>query len=128
MALMSISIKKHCRLNPEPHDGTRLLVMRYWPRGCSRDQFDQWLPELAPSSQLLSWIKAQYQLKNCDPHFLFESWRDRYIAEMETQAGLITALKHRHENGEDITLLCSCHAPDQCHRTILRNLILGIRG
>jgi len=121
---MPIHILKHCRLTPEPEDGTRLLVMRYWPRGCKRGQFDVWLPDLAPSAQLLAWVKKQYQLPKRDPRLIEESWRDKYISEMEQQSSLIAELRERHERGEVLTLLCSCHDPQQCHRTVLRDLIL----
>lgn len=121
---MPIHIQKHCRLKSGPTDGVRILTMRYWPRGCRQDQFDVWLPKLAPSTQLLAWVKKQYQLSNCDPLFIEESWRDKYIGEMEQQSGLITELREQHEHGKVMSLLCSCHDPNSCHRMVLRNLIL----
>lgn len=38
----------------EASDGQRILVDRIWPRGVSKAalEYDQWLPELAPSTQL----------------------------------------------------------------------------
>jgi len=121
---MPIHILKHCRLYAEPEDGSRLLVMRYWPRGCRKDQFSAWLPDLAPSAKLLAWVKKQYQSPKCDPPFIEESWRDRYTSEMEQQSELISHLRGRHLAGETLTLLCSCHDPNKCHRTVLRDLIL----
>jgi len=128
VAPMMIHVHKHCRLNQEPEDGTRVLVMRFWPRGCTKDQYDEWRPQLAPSRELLGWIKSQTQSQDCDPFEIYEHWRDRYIAEMENQSGLIAELRERHEHGEVLTLLCSCHDPNECHRLILRDLIIGIRG
>ena len=50
---MTIKIDKHCRLLPTPEDGTRILVMRYWPRGVKREQFHIWMRDLAPSRNYL---------------------------------------------------------------------------
>ncbi len=43
------------------HDGQRLLVDRLWPRGIGRDsgQFDRWLKEVAPSTELRRWYGHQ---------------------------------------------------------------------
>ncbi|WES32220.1 DUF488 domain-containing protein [Varunaivibrio sulfuroxidans] len=101
--------------------------MRYWPRGCNRDQFDMWLPDLAPSRKLLAWVKGQQQSQEHDLLRVNEIWRDRYIGEMEAQSGLIAELRGQHEVGQVITLLCSCHRPEECHRSVLRDLILGGR-
>ncbi len=37
----------------EPDDGTRIPVMRRWPRGISKDQIDEWRKDLGTSSELL---------------------------------------------------------------------------
>ncbi len=39
---------------PEPGDGTRVLVERLWPRGLSKEraQINLWLKEIAPSHEL----------------------------------------------------------------------------
>src|SRR5512145_3208900 len=34
-------------------DGTRVLIMRYWPRGIRKEKIDVWLRELAPVIPLL---------------------------------------------------------------------------
>ena len=31
----------------------------------------------------------------------------------------------RHESGETLTLLCACHDPARCHRTVLADLVLA---
>ncbi|MDN5552057.1 MAG: DUF488 family protein, partial [Brevibacterium sp.] len=43
--------------DPAQNDGTRILVDRIWPRGVSKDkaELDDWLKELAPSSDLRKW-------------------------------------------------------------------------
>ncbi|NMH97026.1 DUF488 domain-containing protein [Pseudonocardia acidicola] len=41
----------------DPHDGTRVLIDRLWPRGPRRHRaaIDEWCPEAAPSTQLRRW-------------------------------------------------------------------------
>lgn len=42
---------------PEPQDGTRVLVDRIWPRGMSRERarLDLWCKQVAPSTELRRW-------------------------------------------------------------------------
>ncbi len=51
---MPILIEKHCRMAPAPEDGTRILVMRRWPRGVRKDRFHTWDRHLGPSETLLN--------------------------------------------------------------------------
>jgi uncharacterized protein YeaO (DUF488 family) len=43
--------------DPEPGDGTRVLVDRVWPRGLRKDaaHLDEWARDVAPSSELRRW-------------------------------------------------------------------------
>ncbi|HZT89819.1 MAG TPA: DUF488 family protein [Stellaceae bacterium] len=43
---------------PEPHDGTRVLADRLWPRGLAKDKaaIDLWLKDAAPSTELRRWF------------------------------------------------------------------------
>ena len=126
---MPILTSKHCRLLPEPADGTRILVMRYWPRGVERSRFDAWMRHLAPSSALL---KAFHDLADTPPLFADDSLRtvawlalmERYKVEMASQQPELAGLHRRHLDGETLTLLCGCHDPQRCHRTVLASLIL----
>ncbi len=126
---MPILIHKHVRLHRSPEDGERLLVMRYWPRGVRREAVDRWLRDLAPSARLLS----EYRERD-DPATRsaatgddgLRSWfASAYRAEMAAQAPLIGELRARHERGETITLLCACHDPARCHRSLLADLIVS---
>jgi uncharacterized protein YeaO (DUF488 family) len=38
---------------PEPADGTRMLVMRFWPRGIRKERVDEWNRDVAPSKELV---------------------------------------------------------------------------
>ncbi len=126
---MPILIEKHVRLHRSPEDGERLLVMRYWPRGVRREAVDRWLRDLAPSARLL----REYRERD-DPAARSEatggdglrSWfASAYRAEMAAQEPLIGELRARHERGDTITLLCACHDPARCHRSVLAYLVLG---
>lgn len=121
---MAIEISKHCRLLPAPEDGTRILVMRYWPRGVKRDQFHSWMPVLAPSKELLKWCKADNGGALLERAEYYRIWRTWYVGEMLEHFRLIEQLRQRHEAGETITLLCGCHDPVMCHRSVLGQLIL----
>ncbi len=125
---MPILIEKHVRLHRSPEDGERLLVMRYWPRGGRREAVDRWLRDLAPSPQLLRKYRerdepATRSAETGDDE-VWSWFTSAYRAEMAAQAPLIGELRARHERGDTITLLCGCHDPARCHRSLLAGLIL----
>ncbi|HEX3647761.1 MAG TPA: DUF488 family protein [Pseudonocardiaceae bacterium] len=62
--------------DPDPSDGTRVLVDRVWPRGLTKSdaRLDEWLRDVAPSTELRRWYHH-------DPE-LFNEFRDRYLAEL----------------------------------------------
>jgi uncharacterized protein YeaO (DUF488 family) len=63
---------------PAAADGYRVLVDRVWPRGLSFDRArtDEWLKEVAPSTQLRTWYGHQPAR--------FEEFARRYRAELST--------------------------------------------
>lgn len=81
-------------------DGRRVLVDRLWPRGLSkaRLQLDDWLPEVAPSTQL------RRQLAHVPE--AFEAFRAQYRAELATHPEYWQGLLARAEQG-GLTLLFS---------------------
>lgn len=95
----------------EPEDGLRLLVMRYWPRGVSKDQVDEWERELGTSKELIKEWKGE--------RISWEEFRARYKDEIREKRGLVEKWAERARK-EDITLLCGCEDPDRCHRTLLK--------
>jgi uncharacterized protein YeaO (DUF488 family) len=107
-----------------PADGTRILVCRYRPRGVRKEgePWDEWWPALAPSVAL----HADAYGKG-GPPIDWDTYRRRYLQEMEAQPYLLRGLRGRARGGEVLTLLCSsaCTDPERCHRTLLRSLILG---
>ena len=108
-----------------PQEGLRLGTVRRPPRGvrkseyARRDFYDVWVPDLAPSPTLFSWIKSQ--------PITDARWRTyarRYRAEMKRPATrrlieLLAALS-QHAN---FSVGCYCENEARCHRSLLRALL-----
>ncbi|MCY4661462.1 MAG: DUF488 family protein [Acidobacteria bacterium] len=102
-------------------EGLRVGTVKFPPRGMPKGSlYDTWLPELAPSRELLrSWREERI------------TWRQfarRYRSEMRTPEcrhllALLAALSHETE----LSVGCYCADEEQCHRSILREL-LGREG
>ena len=62
---------------PDPGDGTRVLVDRIWPRGLTkaRAALNEWCKNVAPSNELRKWYSH-------DPD-RFEDFGHRYRAELK---------------------------------------------
>ncbi len=54
----------------EPHDGARILVMRRWPRGISKDQIDEWRKDLGPSMELCERGLIQQRGRGRSTHYV----------------------------------------------------------
>lgn len=107
-----------------PDEGLRIGTVRRPPRGVPKERFaeddwyDVWLPELAPSAELVK----EAQAAETDAE-----WRDftrRYRKEMsEPAAGrlldLLAALSHR----TNLAVGCYCEDEARCHRSELRALL-----
>ena len=90
----------------------RLLVMRRWPRGVAKSRVDEWLPDLAPSVDLLT----RYREGAVE----WDVFETAYLGEIEAQPDLlggVTALAA----GGGVLLLCGSHWP--CHRLPLARLL-----
>ena len=108
-------------------EGLRLGTVRRPPRGvrktdfARRDFYDVWLPELAPSAQVVSWALA-------DP-WTPARWRryDRiYRREMATPAARhLIELLATMSKSTDFSVGCYCADPTHCHRSILADLLAG---
>jgi uncharacterized protein YeaO (DUF488 family) len=107
-----------------PGEGLRIGTVRRPPRGvpksefASRDFYDVWLPELAPSEQL---VKAG-QGASTDREW--QTFVKRYRAEMKQPAPsrlleLLAALSQRTA----ISVGCYCADENRCHRSVLRALL-----
>jgi uncharacterized protein YeaO (DUF488 family) len=121
---MSIRI---VRLGSEraPAEGLRIGTVRRPPRGvpknefASRNFYDVWLPNLAPSEALL-----KQGLSVADGRG-WTAFARRYRAEMKAPdiarvLDTLAALSH-HTN---FSVGCYCADPSRCHRSLLRELLL----
>jgi uncharacterized protein YeaO (DUF488 family) len=105
-------------------EGLRVGTVRRPPRGvpkeeyASRDLYDVWLPNVAPSEPL---VKEALRAKD------ERSWKGfvrRYRAEMKRPEArrvldLLAALSHT----TDLSVGCYCEDESRCHRSVLRALL-----
>jgi uncharacterized protein YeaO (DUF488 family) len=85
----------------------------------SRNYFDLWLPELAPSQKWVSWALSK--------PFTGKRWQQyarRYRREMAAPAAqrLLQLLASLSQQA-DFSVGCYCEREDRCHRSILRELL-----
>jgi len=100
-----------------PDDGSRVLIMRLWPRGIRKERVSVWLKELGPVPGLLR--------AYLDETITWEQYVPRYLAGLErpeAQAA-IAEVRRRAAEGR-VTLLCGCPDQARCHRTLLRTYLL----
>jgi uncharacterized protein YeaO (DUF488 family) len=105
-------------------EGLRIGTVRRPPRGVPRDEFaardfyDVWLPELAPSQELVSEaLRAETD----------EEWARfvrAYRKEMSTPpARHLLDLVAAWSRAGDVAVGCYCEDEDRCHRSVLRKLL-----
>src|SRR3990172_5789057 len=99
-------------------DGTRVLVMRLWPRGIRRSVVDLWLKDLGADIANLRAFKAG--------SIGWPEMRRRYVAGLkrEPAASALGSLRAMARRGR-VTALCSCADETRCHRSLIR-AALGI--
>ena len=106
-------------------EGLRLGTVRRPPRGVKKSDFarenwyDVWVPDVAPSAQLVSWALA-------DP-WTDERWKRytrEYIREMKAPSAqrLITLLAALSRD-TNFSVGCYCENESRCHRLLLRELL-----
>jgi uncharacterized protein YeaO (DUF488 family) len=106
-------------------EGLRLGTVRRPPRGVRKTDFarenwyDVWVPDLAPSAQLVSWALA-------DP-WTDERWKRyarEYIREMkEPSAQRLITLLAALSRDTNFSVGCYCENESRCHRSLLRELL-----
>lgn len=105
-------------------EGLRIGTVRRPPRGvpkaefASRNFYDVWLPNLAPSEELVKLGRAADDTKR------WKRFVRRYRAEMKTTEkkrllDLLAALSKQ----TDLSVGCYCADESRCHRSILRELL-----
>ena len=121
MTIRIVRLGTPCAAN----EGPRLGTVRRPPRGVrkedfgARDYFDVWLPELAPSQDVVSWALSEPWT---DPR-----WR-QYVRTYHRQMSepgarhlieTLAALSHH----ADFSVGCYCEDAARCHRSLLRDLL-----
>jgi len=107
-----------------PVEGLRLGTVRRPPRGvpkaehASRDFYDVWLPDLAPSENLV-----KHALLASDER-AWNAFVRRYRAEMKRPEAtrlltLLAALSHK----TNFSVGCYCESEARCHRSVLKALL-----
>ena len=97
-------------------DGFRVLVDRLWPRGISksRAKLSDWMPDLAPSTELRKWFGH-------DPE-RWNEFRHRYQAELARKPSLINSVRKRSLE-EPVTLLYAARDATYNHALVLKQFI-----
>jgi len=102
----------------ESTDGKRILIDRLWPRGVSKSEarVDEWLKDLAPSTELRTWFGHDPQK--------WEEFRKRYIKELSSpdKTGLLEDIARRARR-ETITLIYSAKDTEHSDVKVLEQLI-----
>jgi uncharacterized protein YeaO (DUF488 family) len=112
-----------------PGEGTRIGTVRRPPRGVPKARFakenwyDVWYPNLAPSVETVKLGQAATTPAG------WKAFVKRYRAEMAAPEAkhnleLLAALSHT----ADFSVGCYCEREDQCHRSILRQLLVEHGG
>jgi uncharacterized protein YeaO (DUF488 family) len=112
----------------EAGEGIRIGTVRRPPRGVLKtdyarlDFYDSWLPQLAPSSELLSWIKSQPE--NAASWRVFETKYVRELSSPDNQRllELLCGLSRQ----TDFSIGCYCEDESKCHRSVLRKILEGL--
>lgn len=127
-----MQIHTKCVTQPieKEHDGLRLTVTRYLPRGVRRNRYDAWLPNLAPSEALLRSFQAGKtswtQFAKAYQAELFESTvvdEDNPRIKNHGQKFTLRLIKQLATR-QPVTLLCSCGPEEKhCHRHVLKKLL-----
>jgi uncharacterized protein YeaO (DUF488 family) len=109
-------------------EGLRIGTVRRPPRGvpksefASRDFYDVWYPNLAPSAVLVA--EALVAESEKDWRVFVRKYKTEMAApEPSRTLDLLAALSHR----TDLSVGCYCEDEARCHRSVLREL-LGKRG
>jgi uncharacterized protein YeaO (DUF488 family) len=111
--------------SPRAHgEGLRVGTVRRPPRGvpkaerASRDFYDVWLPELAPSEALVKQALA------ASDEQAWRAFAKRYRAEMQRpEAAPLLALLAAFSHRPDLCVGCYCADEARCHRSVLRALL-----
>src|SRR5512143_1096859 len=108
----------------KPGEGLRLGTVRRPPRGvpraelASRDYYDVWLPELAPSAALVKLAQR------AEDERAWRAFARRYRAELgRPPAARLLDLLAALSQATELSVGCYCADERRCHRSLLRELL-----
>lgn len=108
--------------DPTPHDGYRVLVDHFWPRGRSKDvlRLDEWARDIAPSAELIHWFGH-------DPA-RWDEFRERYRKELAepAQRGRLQALLAA-AGRQRMTLVYGARSETENQAVVLREVLVALR-
>lgn len=105
-------------------EGVRVGTVRRPPRGvskneyASRDYYDTWLPELAPSPELMKLGKKVESDEDWDA-FARKYRTEMAAPERSRLLDLLAVLSHSTQ----LSVGCYCEEESRCHRSLLRSLL-----
>jgi uncharacterized protein YeaO (DUF488 family) len=109
----------------DPEEGLRIGTVRRPPRGIARerlaadDWYDVWLPQLAPSAELVK--QAQGATSDRD----WDLFARKYTREMaEPDNARLLALLVALSQTTNFSVGCYCRDEAHCHRSVLRELLV----
>jgi Uncharacterized conserved protein len=112
------------------HDGLRIAVTRFVPRGIRKTRYHFWMPNLAPSEPLL----AAFQNKKISWKTFSQRYRQELFEPASIDKGNATIKNYGQKftlrmlkalaKKQPITLLCTCSPDaDDCHRILLKQIL-----
>lgn len=107
--------------DPDPADGTRILVDRLWPRGVSKEAaaLVRWMKEIAPSHELRKEFGHDSER--------WEEFLEAYAEELEEKPELVAELRDLAGRGT-VTLLYSARDTRHNQAVALANYLMDLDG
>ena len=106
-------------------EGLRIGTVRHQPRGvpkseyASRDLYDVWFPNVAPTSELIKQGRVAQSEKD------WSAFVRKYRAEMaDSEKSRILDLLAALSHDANFSVGCYCENEARCHRSILRELLV----
>lgn len=98
----------------EKDDGTRILVMKIWPRGVTKSKIDLWVKEVGTDKELIKkWKHGKIDWKE---------FTHEYRKSLKGKKDVLEKIASIAKRGT-ITLLCGCKDEKHCHRILLKKAI-----
>lgn len=102
--------------DPQPQDGTRVLVDRLWPRGVKKEDadIDIWMKSIAPSTELRKWYGH-------DPE-RWEEFCERYFKELDRTDDAVHEIIDCIKSGR-VTLVFAAKDVEHSHALALKRYL-----